>query len=86
MKYRPERGSSFVLVPRDGGDIRRIEHEAVLQFHLSNAFDERDNVVLDAITYHNGELLECIARFRTSPLDRASSEFTRFRSHSLGAG
>ena len=79
MKYRPERGSSFVLVPRDGGDIRRIEHEAVLQFHLSNAFDERGDVVLDAITYHNGELLECIARFRTSPLDRASSEFTRFR-------
>ena len=84
MKYRPERGSSFVLVPRDGGDIRRIEHEAVLQFHLSNAFDDRGDVVLDAITYHDGELLDCIARFRTSPLDRAPSEFTRFRVTSSG--
>lgn len=79
MRYRPERGSSFVLIPRDGGKIRRIECEAVLQFHLSNAFDDRGDVVLDAITYHGGELLECIARFRTSPLDRATSEFTRFR-------
>ncbi|MEI6254144.1 MAG: carotenoid oxygenase family protein [Mycobacteriaceae bacterium] len=79
MKYHPERGSSFVLIPRDGGDIRRIEHEAVLQFHLSNAFDDRGDVVLDAVTYDSGELLECIARFRTSPLDRATSEFTRFR-------
>jgi len=79
MKYRPERGSSFILIPRDGGDIRRIECEAVLQFHLSNAFDDRGDVVLDAITYHGGELLECIARFRTSPLDKATSEFTRFR-------
>lgn len=79
MAYRPERGSWFVLVPRDGGRIRRIEYDAVLQFHLSNAFDDRGDVVVDVITYHSGELLECIARFRTSPLDRATSEFTRFR-------
>jgi all-trans-8'-apo-beta-carotenal 15,15'-oxygenase len=79
MKYHPERGSSFVLIPRDGGDIRRIECDAVLQFHLSNAFDDRGDVVLDVVTYHNGELLECISRFRTSPLDNATSELTRFR-------
>lgn len=79
MKYHPERGSSFVLIPRDGGKIRRIEYDAVLQFHLSNAFDDRGDVVLDVITYHGGELLECVARFRTSPLTKATSEFTRFR-------
>ena len=79
MTYRPERGSSFLLIPRDGGKIRRIEHEAVLQFHLSNAYDDRGDVVVDVITYGNGDLLDCIARFRTSPMDRVSSEFTRFR-------
>lgn len=79
MKYRPQRGSSFILIPRDGGDIRRIECDAVLQFHLSNAFDDRGDVVVDVITYDSGELLDCIARFRTSPLDRAPSELTRFR-------
>jgi all-trans-8'-apo-beta-carotenal 15,15'-oxygenase len=84
MKYHPERGSSFVLIPRDGGEIRRIDHEAVLQFHLSNAFDDRGDVVLDVITYHSGELLECISRFRTSPLDNATSELTRFRVTAAG--
>jgi all-trans-8'-apo-beta-carotenal 15,15'-oxygenase len=79
MHYRPERGSSFILIPRDGGPIRRIEHDAIMQFHLSNAFDDRGDVVVDVITYHGGELLPCIARFRTSPLDKATSEFTRFR-------
>ena len=79
MKYHPERGSSFVLIPRDGGKIRRIEYDAVLQFHLSNAYDDRGDVVLDVVTYHGGELLECIARFRSSPLTKATSEFTRFR-------
>ena len=84
MRYRPERGSSFILLPRDGGPIRRIDHEGVLQFHLSNAFDDRGDVVVDVITYDSGELLECIARFRTRPLDRATSEFTRFRITSSG--
>ena len=79
MSYHPERGSSFILIPRDGGKIRRIEHEAIMQFHLSNAFDDRGDVVVDVITYQGGELLGCIARFRTSPLDEATSEFTRFR-------
>lgn len=79
MKFHPERGSSFILIPRDGGKIRRIDHDAVLQFHLSNAFDDRGDVVVDVITYDSGELLDCIARFRTSPLDRAPSQFTRFR-------
>lgn len=79
MKYRPERGSTFILIPRDGGPIRRIDHETVLQFHLSNAYDDRGDIVLDAITYDGDELLTGIARFRTSPLDRAVSEFTRFR-------
>ena len=79
MKYRPDRGSSFILIPRDGGDIRRVEHDAVLQFHLSNAYDDRGDLVLDVITYGGDELLDCIARFRTSPMDQVSSEFTRFR-------
>ena len=57
MRYRPERGSSFILLPRDGGPIRRIDHEGVLQFHLSNAFDDRGDVVVDVITYDSGELL-----------------------------
>ncbi len=79
MHYRPERGSVFILVPRDGGPIRRVECDAVLQFHLSNAFDDRGDVVVDAITYADGRLLERIARFHTSTLRDAPSEFCRYR-------
>jgi all-trans-8'-apo-beta-carotenal 15,15'-oxygenase len=79
LRYRPERGSVFILVPRDGGKIRRIEHDAVLYFHLSNAFDDNGDVVVDTITYADGRLLQRIARFQTSPLDDAPSVFTRFR-------
>ena len=50
IQYRPERGSSFILIPRDGGRIRRIDCDPVLQFHLSNAFDDHGDVVADVIT------------------------------------
>ncbi|MGE2835248.1 carotenoid oxygenase family protein [Mycobacterium sp. SMC-4] len=79
LRYRPDRGSVFLLVPRGGGPIRRVEHDAVLQFHLSNAFDDGGDVVVDAITYGDGRLVERIARFHTSSLADAPSEFTRFR-------
>ncbi|ORA98120.1 carotenoid oxygenase [Mycolicibacter minnesotensis] len=84
MHYRPERGSVFILVPRDGGPIRRVECDAVLQFHLSNAYDDRGDVVVDAITYADGRLLGRIARFHTSSLSDAPSEFSRFRISAAG--
>lgn len=84
LRYRPERGSVVLLVPRAGGKIRRIECEAVLQFHLSNAFDDGDDVVIDAITYADGRLLERIARFHTTSLADMPSQFTRFRVGATG--
>lgn len=79
LQYRPDRGSAVILVPRDGGKIRRIDTDATLVFHLSNAYDDGTDVVLDAITYGDGRLLERIARFHTQALDDAPSTFTRFR-------
>lgn len=83
LRYRPERGSTFILVPRDGGKIRRIDHDPILYFHLSNAFDDRGDVVVDAITYADGGILGRIARFLTSSVD-APSVFTRFRISASG--
>lgn len=84
LRYRPERGSVFVLVPRDGAKIRRVDSPAVLQFHLSNAYDDGDDVVVDAITYENSQLLNSIARFQTTSLHDSPSEFTRFRISGAG--
>ena len=57
----------------------------MLQFHLSNAFDDRGDVVVDAITYADGCLIQRISRFQTSVLDDAPSVFTRFRITGSGA-
>ncbi|MCV6963353.1 carotenoid oxygenase family protein [Mycobacterium intermedium] len=79
LRYRPERGSFFILVPRDGGEVRFIDSPAILQFHLSNAYDDGDDVVVDVITYENPQLLKSISRFQTTPLHDSPGEFNRFR-------
>jgi len=79
LRYRPERGSVFILVPRDGGPVHSLEHEAVMTFHLSNAFDDGTDVVVDAITYRGGGLLGKLSRFRVASLADEPSTFMRYR-------
>ncbi len=79
LQYQPRRGSVFILVPRAGGKVRQIESEAVMVFHLSNAYDDGEDTVVDAIRYEDGRLLKRIARFQSSSLDDAPSVFARYR-------
>ncbi len=79
LQYQPRRGSVFILVPRAGGKVRRIDSEAVMVFHLSNAYDDGEDVVVDAIRYQDGRLLKRIARFQSSSLEDAPSVFARYR-------
>jgi len=78
LTYRPEKGSVVILVDRSTGRSRSVETDPVLQFHLSNAYQHGDDVVIDAITYADGEILTGISDFRIRSLGVAPSEFTRF--------
>jgi carotenoid cleavage dioxygenase-like enzyme len=52
-KYRPELGSRFGLVPRDGkGDIRWFTASPTYVLHFSNAYEEGNRVILEG--YHQG--------------------------------
>ncbi|MFC4947543.1 carotenoid oxygenase family protein [Pseudonocardia sp. GCM10023141] len=51
LSYRPRRGTRFLLVPRAGGRPRIVEHEALLHFHLGNAFDDGGDVVVDLVHF-----------------------------------
>lgn len=79
LRYRPDKGSVFIVVPRDGGQIRTIDYDAVLTFHLSNAYDDGSDIVVDAVTYADGRLLGRLNRFHVAPLDDAPSTFRRYR-------
>ncbi|WP_040795213.1 carotenoid oxygenase family protein [Nocardia higoensis] len=49
LEFRKEKGTRFLLVPRKGGRPRVIEHEALLHMHLTNAYDDGQDVVIEMI-------------------------------------
>jgi len=51
LDYRPAKGTRFVLVPRAGGKPRIVEHDALLHFHVTNAYEENGDVVVDLINF-----------------------------------
>ncbi|WP_431775090.1 carotenoid oxygenase family protein [Streptomyces cucumeris] len=52
LAWRPERGTRFALIPRDGGPVRWAEDEAFWLWHTVNAHDTAEgNVVLDYVQW-----------------------------------
>ncbi|KAA1419329.1 carotenoid oxygenase family protein [Nocardioides humilatus] len=51
LDYRPNKPTRFVIVPRNGGRPRIVEHDALMHFHVTNAFDDGDDVVVDLVNF-----------------------------------
>lgn len=51
LDFKRSKGTRFLLVPRDGGKPRIIEHEALLHVHFTNAYDDGDDVVVELIRF-----------------------------------
>jgi all-trans-8'-apo-beta-carotenal 15,15'-oxygenase len=51
LDYHPRKSTRFVLVPRDGGKTRIVEHEALMHFHVTNAYEEQGDVVVDLVNF-----------------------------------
>lgn len=47
IAFEPDRPSEVLVVPRDGGEPRRFEGPACMAWHVLNAFEDGDRVVLD---------------------------------------
>lgn len=51
FRWLPERGTRLVVFDRAGGEPRIAETDACFVFHVANAFDLGDEVVVDALAY-----------------------------------
>jgi all-trans-8'-apo-beta-carotenal 15,15'-oxygenase len=49
LEFKHAKGSRFLLVPKAGGRPRVIEHEALLHMHVTNAYDDGDDVVVELV-------------------------------------
>ncbi|WP_019634251.1 carotenoid oxygenase family protein [Actinomadura atramentaria] len=67
LTYEPHRPTCFVLVPRDGGPARVIEHEALLGFHIVNAFEDGGDTVVEFVRFADwNQVATAFREFRTS--------------------
>jgi all-trans-8'-apo-beta-carotenal 15,15'-oxygenase len=53
LDFRAKNPTRFLLVPRNGGKPRIVEHEALLHFHLTNAYEDGTDTVIDLVRYHD---------------------------------
>ncbi|MGX7722796.1 carotenoid oxygenase family protein [Rhodococcus sp. 5G237] len=51
LSYRPELGTTIVLVPRDGGRPTTVEHDALFHFHVTNAHEDGDRTVVELVAH-----------------------------------
>jgi all-trans-8'-apo-beta-carotenal 15,15'-oxygenase len=51
LDYKPQKATRFVLVPRNGGKPRVVEHDALMHFHVTNAYEENGDVVVDLVNF-----------------------------------
>jgi all-trans-8'-apo-beta-carotenal 15,15'-oxygenase len=81
VRWKPEQGTTIVLVPRDGGEPRIVQTEAFFHFHVNNAYENGSDTVLDLVRFSRGwdELLPHFDTFRTTDGDGVGSFLTRLR-------
>ncbi|WP_194814944.1 carotenoid oxygenase family protein [Nocardia sp. XZ_19_385] len=51
LRFDRAKGTRFLLVPKAGGRPRIVEHEALLHFHLTNAYDDGADVVVELVRF-----------------------------------
>ncbi|MEZ4427098.1 MAG: carotenoid oxygenase family protein [Nannocystaceae bacterium] len=75
--WRPELGGEWIVVPIDAPErVRRIPAPAFWVWHFANAFDDGDEVVIDAAVYEDLDSLRALA---TGDIDTTPPTLTRIR-------
>jgi all-trans-8'-apo-beta-carotenal 15,15'-oxygenase len=74
-------GSRFVVIPRDGGEAKIIEHESFAFFHFTNAYEEGEEIVLELARFERSwnELNDSMFNYRTGRLDYLANRLWQFR-------
>lgn len=81
LSYRPELGTTIVLVPRGGGPGTRMETDALFHFHVTNAYEHGANTVVDIVAHNaDGGWMQWenhLRRFRDNPGPAFGGTLTR---------
>ena len=80
LRFDSSKATQVILAPRDGGKPRIAECEPFFHYHINNAFDDGDDVVLDLVRYPDYDNIHRGFReARRTGLDDIDTTLTRMR-------
>jgi all-trans-8'-apo-beta-carotenal 15,15'-oxygenase len=80
VRFDAKRPTQVILVPRDGGKPRIAECEGFFHYHINNAYEEGDDVVLDLVRYPDYDNIHrTLRRFRESAFEGIETRLSRLR-------
>lgn len=70
LDHQTRHGSTrFVLVPRNGSKPRVIEHEALAHIHITNAFDDGPDTVVEFVRFEDPDIFRKLGKAWEEPTD-----------------
>lgn len=54
LRFRAEQGTTVALVPRDGGAPRVLQTDALMHFHVTNAYEDGTDTIVDLVEWDRG--------------------------------
>ncbi|MFZ4100193.1 MAG: carotenoid oxygenase family protein [Chlamydiia bacterium] len=82
-QWAPELGTTFLVVDRRTGEVRRLKGEPFFAFHHVNAFEADHEIVIDTITYANADIIRAVSGQITEASKVRSAEQTRLERFTL---
>lgn len=81
LRFRASKGTTVVLVPRDGGKPRVVQTEALMHFHVNNAYEDGADTVVDLVPWDLewNELKPHLRDFRNTAATSLGGHLTRLR-------
>jgi all-trans-8'-apo-beta-carotenal 15,15'-oxygenase len=80
VRFDRSRATQVILAPRDGGKPRIAECEPFFHYHINNAFDDGEDVVLDLVRYPDYDNVhDGLRDFRRAGFDEISTVLGRMR-------
>jgi len=81
LRFRASKGTTIVLVPRDGSKPRVVQTQALMHFHVNNAYEDGSDTVVDLVQWDVdwNELNASLRDFRTTDGLGYGGRLTRLR-------
>jgi all-trans-8'-apo-beta-carotenal 15,15'-oxygenase len=80
VRFDAKRPTQVILVPRDGGKPRIAETESFFHYHINNAYEDGDDVVLDLVSYPDYDNIHrSFRQFTDSAFDGIETKLRRLR-------